>query len=199
MLSYLALGDSYTIGEQVILAEAFPAQTVHILQTQYHISFQQPQVIATTGWTTDELQAAIHQAKPPHHFDMVTLLIGVNNQYRGKSVENFAVEYEKLLDQAIAFAQGNADHVFVLSIPDWGVTPFAEGKDRGAIANEIDNYNQVKAQITEVKGCHFIDITPDSRIKGLQEKYLTPDKLHYSAATYTTWAQALAVAARKVY
>ena len=124
--SYLALGDSYTIGQSVLSSENFPSQTVQLLNQQNY-NFKSPEILATTGWTTDELQNNInnHVFTPP--YDFVSLLIGVNNQYRGRSVENYKPEFESLLKQAIQFAGGNTNRVIVLSIPDWGVTPFANG------------------------------------------------------------------------
>ena len=132
MYTYLALGDSYTIGEQVPMKENFPNQAVQLLRKQ-NIDVADPVIIATTGWTTDELAAAISEHNIAETFSFVTLLIGVNNQYRGRSVENYRQEYTQLLDKSIAFANGHAQNVFVLSIPDWGVTPFCRrprpGKD----------------------------------------------------------------------
>lgn len=147
MLTYLALGDSYTIGEQVPLKESFPYQTVQLLHKK-NIEVADPVIIAVTGWTTDELATSIREHNIKDTFSFVTLLIGVNNQYRGRDIENYKHEFAQLLNQAIAFAGGIANHVFVLSIPDWGVTPFAEGRDRQKIAREIDAYNNVNKEIT---------------------------------------------------
>ncbi|MEY2917305.1 MAG: hypothetical protein RIS73_1019, partial [Bacteroidota bacterium] len=124
--SYLALGDSYTIGEQVLPEENFPNQTTRLLRDV----ITTPEIIASTGWTTDELDAAIDAASILKYYDIVSLLIGVNNQYRGRPVKNFEIEFEHLLQRAIQFAGNMPSHVLVLSIPDWGVTPFADGKDR---------------------------------------------------------------------
>ena len=121
---YLALGDSYTIGESVAATERFPVQLAQTLK------MPEPQIIAKTGWTTDELNAAIDAADPKGPFDLVTLLIGVNNQYRGRDAEQYRGEFAALLKRAIRFAGGDAKKVIVVSIPDWGVTPFAEGRDR---------------------------------------------------------------------
>ena len=145
--TYLALGDSYTIGQSVLSSENFPNQTVQLLNQQNY-NFKSPEILATTGWTTDELQTNInnHVFTPP--YDFVSLLIGVNNQYRGRSVENYKPEFESLLKQAIQFAGGNANRVIVVSIPDWGVTPFANGRDRTQIAKEIDDYNAANRYIS---------------------------------------------------
>ena len=137
---YLALGDSYTIGESVPSAENFPHQLASAL------GLGEPQIIAKTGWTTDELNAAIDAANPQGPYDLVTLLIGVNNQYRGRDAEQYRGEFTALLRRAIGFAGGDASNVVVVSIPDWGVTPFAEGRDRAKIASEIDRYNAINRE-----------------------------------------------------
>lgn len=190
MLTYLALGDSYTIGEQVAYAANFPNQTVALLR-QHNIAIADPVIIATTGWTTDELQAAIREKNVQEKFSIVSLLIGVNNQYRGRSLENYQEEFTALLQQAIQFAHRNAENVFVLSIPDWGVTPFAEGKDRAQIAQEIDAYNHAAQTIADAHHCHFIDITDSTRVNGNNLLYLAEDQLHPSAEEYQIWAERL--------
>ena len=186
--SYLALGDSYTIGQSVLPSENFPNQTVQLLNQQNY-NFKSPEILATTGWTTDELQNNInsHTFTPP--YDFVSLLIGVNNQYRGRSVENYKPELESLLKQAIQFAGGKADHVIVLSIPDWGVTPFANGRDRAQIAKEIDDYNAANRYISEICKVNYVDITPDSREAATDLTLTANDGLHPSAKEYARWAQ----------
>lgn len=191
MYSYLALGDSYTIGEQVSSQDNFPHQAVSLLQKK-HIDVGEPVIIATTGWTTDELAASIREHNLVEKFSVVSLLIGVNNQYRGRPVENYRGELEQLVNQAIGFADGKAEHVFVLSIPDWGVTPFAEGKDRQKIASEIDAYNAAKKEITLAHKCHYIEITESTRKHGTDPAYLAGDGLHPSGKEYTVWAERLA-------
>ena len=188
MKTYLALGDSYTIGEKVLVEENFPNKTVALLNGKLSI----PQIIATTGWTTDELDAAITAANITTTFDIVSLLIGVNNQYRERTVNNFEIEFEHLLQRAIAFANNNSTHVVVLSIPDWGVTPFAEGRDREKIAREIDAYNLVCKIAAQKFNTHFIDITTAQRLDGNKEEFLAADKLHPSGKEYTKWAKRLA-------
>jgi lysophospholipase L1-like esterase len=191
MLTYLALGDSYTIGEQVPYTGNFPNQTVALLRKQ-NIEVSDPVIIATTGWTTDELLAAIREKALNETFSFVSLLIGVNNQYRGRTVENYQDEFIQLLTQAIHFANGHSDKVFVLSIPDWGVTPFAEGKDSAQIAVEIDAYNAAAKTITLSHKCHFIDITDSTRANGTKEGFLAEDKLHPSGKEYAVWAKRFA-------
>ena len=186
--SYLALGDSYTIGQSVLSSENFPNQTVQLLNQQDY-NFKSPEILATTGWTTDELQNNInsHTFTPP--YDFVSLLIGVNNQYRGRSVENYKPEFESLLKQAIQFAGGNANRVIVVSIPDWGVTPFANGRDRAQIAKEIDDYNAANKYISVIYKVNYIDITPGSREAATDLSLVAGDGLHPSAKEYAKWAQ----------
>lgn len=193
MYSYLALGDSYTIGEQVTLADSFPYQTIQSLRTGNGKSlFAAPEIIAKTGWTTDELSSAIDNTQLLPEYDIVSLLIGVNNQYRGRDVENYKEEYRRLLQRAIGFAGNNTDYVYVLSIPDWGVTPFAEDRDREQIKNEIDLYNSACKQITQELRCHYIDITDSQRVDGMHPAFLAADGLHPSGKEYAKWSGKLA-------
>ncbi len=193
MKTYLALGDSYTIGEGVLPEENFPNQTVVLLNNAANSSytFATPQIIATTGWTTDELDKAIDEANISKHYDMVSLLIGVNNQYRGRSLTNFKIEFEHLLQRAIQFANNTPSQVFVLSIPDWGVTPFAVDRDRKKIAAEIDAYNTVCKNGAKIFATHFIDITTTQRADGDKDAFLAADKLHPSGKEYAKWAKKL--------
>ena len=191
MYSYLALGDSYTIGEQVPMEENFPNQAVKLL-TERHFDVAKPVIIATTGWTTDELAASIREHNIKDTFSFVTLLIGVNNQYRGRSVDNYKDEFMQLLHTAISYAGGKANHVFVVSIPDWGVTPFAEGRDRQKIAAEIDAYNAAQKTIATAHQCHYIEITESTRVNGINPAYLAGDGLHPSGKEYAIWAERVA-------
>jgi lysophospholipase L1-like esterase len=185
---YLALGDSYTIGESVAPADRFPHQLAR------ELGIAEPQIIAKTGWTTDELNAAIDAANPQGPFDLVTLLIGVNNQYRGRDAEQYRGEFAALLQRAIGFAGGDAKKVIVVSIPDWGVTPFAEGRDRAKIASEIDRYNAINREEAARAGAKYVDITPISR--GGDPALVAEDKLHPSAKQYTEWVKLIAPVAR---
>lgn len=192
--NYLALGDSYTIGEGVAADKNFPNQLVSMLKEDYNISFEQPEIIAVTGWTTDELKAGIEERNPKGTFDLVTLLIGVNNQYRGRDVNEYKAEFEGLLDQAISFAGGNYKHVVVVSIPDWGHTPFAaeKGVDEQKVAVEIAMYNEAKQAVTLSKGVRFLDITGMTKTLAQDLSYLVEDQLHYSEKLYREWAECLA-------
>ena len=197
MKNYLALGDSYTIGEQVPPEASFPFQTVELLRRQ-GILVAAPRIIATTGWTTDELLTAIDAAKIRETYSLVTLLIGVNNQYRGRSVENYENEFSELLSLAVGFAGGNAKRVGVLSIPDWGVTPFAHDRDRQKIAREIDAYNEAAQRLTFAAAAHWIDITDSTRAHGTQKDWLAPDGLHPGQKEYAVWAGRLAKVAARI-
>lgn len=193
MYTYLALGDSYTIGESVPLPESFP----HLLAVQLAgkgLPVAVPQIIATTGWTTDELQAAIQAEKHAGPFDLVTLLIGVNNQYRGYAMDTYRKEFAALLDQAIGFAGGRADHVFVVSIPDWGVTPFgkASGRPVDQIAVEIDAFNALNREESERRQVSYTDITPGSRAAADDLSLVAADGLHYSGKMHALWASEVA-------
>lgn len=189
----LCLGDSYTIGEAVDAKDRFPSQLRELLKKQ-HYTFVEPEIIATTGWTTDELASAITEAKLNKHFDFVTLLIGVNNQYRGRNVEEYKKEFAELLQTAITFANGKKSHVVVVSIPDWGVTPFAAKDPRGKtqIGKEIDAFNTVAEKHCESQHIQFIDITPHSRKAEQDETLLTTDGLHPSGKMYAHWASKIA-------
>lgn len=184
--TYLALGDSYTIGESVNENERFPVQLTDKLKKN-GIEISAPLIIAKTGWTTDELMAAISDKNVKDTFNIVTLLIGVNNQYRGRSSESYRTELKQLIDIAISYAGGKKENVFVLSIPDWGVTPFAEGRDRKKIGEEIDEYNKVKKEECEKAGIKFYDITEISRMN--DASLTASDGLHPSGKQYSLWVE----------
>ncbi|RZK53050.1 MAG: SGNH/GDSL hydrolase family protein [Hymenobacter sp.] len=195
-ISYLALGDSYTIGEGAPTAGRWPVQLAALARPQ-GLALAEPDIIARTGWTTAELQEAIRAANNHQTYGLVSLLIGVNNQYRGQSVALYRTEFRALLATAIAFAGGQARHVVVLSIPDWGQTPFAEGRDRGQIAAEIDQFNQAAHEECQHADVAFVDITPGTRAAAGDEKQFVADGLHYTAAQMHNWAaQALPVVQR---
>lgn len=188
--SFLALGDSYTIGESVPIYANFPYQTVQLLR-QKGVGIHAPEIVAKTGWTTDELNLGIDKTLLAEKYDIVTLLIGVNNQYRGRPASIYAEEFEHLLQRAIRFAGGSAKHVFVLSIPDWGATPFAEGRDRIKIASEIDQFNAINQNIAKQYKVSYIDITPGTREVVTDPELVTKDKLHPSGKDYLRWARLL--------
>lgn len=185
-LTYLALGDSYTIGHGVDEAERWPVQLADQLRG-LGIPLADPLIIARTGWTTAELQQGITQRNRIGPFDLVTLLIGVNNQYRGRSAAEYREEFGALLDQSIAFAGGDPQRVIVLSIPDWGVTPFAAGRDRAEIAAEIDQFNAINRAAAADVGARYVDVTPISRRAAEDATLLATDQLHPSGAMYAVW------------
>jgi lysophospholipase L1-like esterase len=189
--TYLALGDSYTIGEAVSLDESFPYQLVQSLRKTGH-NFTAPEIIAKTGWTTDDLKKGIRKHVFLTSYDFVTLLIGVNNQYRGLDINEYALHFEQLLKQAIAFAGGENRHVFVLSVPDWSVSPFAGGKDQAAITQEISKYNLVNKNIAEEYKVQYINITLNNNSALLDEASFADDNLHPSGREYSRWAQMVA-------
>lgn len=181
----LCLGDSYTIGEGVAESDRWPVQLAARLRER-DIPCADPLIIAQTGWTTDELDAAITQAAPTGPFDLVTLLIGVNNQYRGRVVDEYREQFRGMLDRAIHFAGNRPGRVLVLSIPDWGVTPYAKGWDRNRISAEIDAFNTINRAETLAAGARYVDITPATRAFR-QTGLLVEDGLHPSARMYARW------------
>ncbi|MGN2248794.1 SGNH/GDSL hydrolase family protein [Frateuria sp. GZRe14] len=192
-LHYLALGDSYTIGEAVPATGRWPVQLVHQLRAR-GVAIDDPQIIAVTGWTTDELSAAMDAATFTPPYDLVTLLIGVNNQYRGRAAGEYRSQFSGLLRRAIALAGDRAAHVVVVSIPDWGVTRFAREQDRdpAQIARALDVYNAIARDEAGRAGTRWVDITPISR---RHPDLVADDGLHPGAAQYTLWTDAILPAA----
>lgn len=195
--TFLALGDSYTIGESVDLNERWPAQLVDSLNAR-DFNVARPHIIAVTGWTTNDLLNGINREKPQGPFDLVSLLIGVNNQYRGNSVESYRPDFQQLLQQAIALAGGDPRHVFVLSIPDWGVTPFAAYRDSQKIAQEIDAYNAANRDETLAAGAFYVDITGISRQAKTEPGLIAGDGLHPSGEMYREWVKVLLPVVEKI-
>ncbi len=195
---FLALGDSYTIGESVAEPDRWPVQVVHLLRETTGLDFAEPEIIAQTGWTTDELAAAVRETKPKGLFDLVTLLIGVNNQYRGRPVDEYREQFAALLATAIDLAR-DREHVIVLSIPDWGVTPFAEGQDRARIGAEIDAFNAVNREEATRAGTQYVDVTPVSREAAANPELVADDGLHPSGQMYRRWAEQVVAVAVGVY
>jgi len=191
--SLLCLGDSYTIGESVEVNENFPKQSVRLLNGDGY-DFAAPKIIAMTGWTTDELADAINKSGARDSFDFVTLLIGVNDQYRGRPVEEYKPQFEALLKRAIQFTNGQSSRVIVLSIPDWGVTPFAKDRNREKIAHQINSYNEVNKQLAVEYRVKYIDITPDFREAMSDPTLVAADGLHPSAKEYAKWAEKIYLA-----
>ena len=194
---FLALGDSYTIGEGVDADGRWPDQLAAALR-KAGSAIAAPEIVARTGWTTDELSAEMdkHVFHPP--YDLVTLLIGVNNQYRGRDVDNYRAEFRALLQRAIALAGQRPQHVVVVSIPDWGVTRFGQhsGRDTRQIARELDLYNAANADIAASLQVRYADVTAASRAGGDRADMLVGDGLHPSAGMYRRWVEAIEPQAR---
>lgn len=187
MKTYLALGDSYTIGESVPAVDQWGMQLAELLREE-DVAVSNPVTIARTGWTTSELASAIAAADPKPTFDLVTLLIGVNNQYRGQPLASYRTEFNELLQTSIRLAKGNPNNVLVLSIPDWGATPFGQGRNRQQITAEIEAFNSAAKELTQTAGVTFIDITPLTRKAADDLTYVASDGLHYSGKMHREWA-----------
>jgi lysophospholipase L1-like esterase len=190
--NYLALGDSYTIGEAVPVNEAFPFQTT-ILLKERNIQFNDPEIIAQTGWTTGDLLDALDNTPLKNkNYAFASLLIGVNNQYQHRSLDEYKSEFSELLDRAISYTGNIKNHVFVLSIPDYSITPFARNYDPAAIAREIDTFNAANKVISLNAGVHYINITPISREANIDPTLIAADGLHPSGLQYKKWSMMLA-------
>jgi len=194
---FLALGDSYTIGEGVDASERWADQLVRRLG-EVDVDVDLPEIVAQTGWTTDELDAALQEADVAGPYDLVTLLIGVNNQYRGRDAVEYSEGFFRLLDQAVVLAGGRSRNVVVISIPDWGVTPTGEGHNRAKVAAEIDVYNGLAKRVTRVRGARWVDITDLSRLASDNPAFTTQDGLHPTAAMYSLWVDRILPVAGEV-
>ncbi len=189
--TYLALGDSYTIGESVAEQERFPSQTVQIIRQQ-NIDIADPEIIAVTGWTTRDLLNALDNDPPKKNYSIVTLLIGVNNQYQGRPLDEYKTEFTELLLRAVSYARNRKEHVVVISIPDYSTTPFAQGSDTAKIAREINAFNAANRAIAINEGVAYIDITPISRDAKNDLSLTAADGLHPSGAQYKRWSELIA-------
>lgn len=189
--TYLALGDSYTIGESVAIHESFPYQIVQLLRKEgFH--FHAPEMVAKTGWTTFELAEHLLHQQLNTHYDFVTLLIGVNNQYRGLSLDEFEQDFAFLMNKALYYSNQHPEKVVVLSIPDWGCTPFAKEKDNKEISKAIDAFNEIIEKHCQSKNTHFVNITQQSREVKERVELLAKDELHYSGTAHLVWAEQVA-------
>lgn len=186
----LALGDSYTIGEGVALYDSFTYQTIQLLRKAGH-NFNAPEIIARTGWTTDDLKNAIRNTQLQTTYNYVSILIGVNDQFQGKNINDYATNLELLLKQSISFAANNPSNVFVFSIPDWGQTPFASGRNQQQITKEINEFNKVNESLALQYKAHYILITEEIK-DPMNLTFLAADQLHPSRKEYARWANRLA-------
>lgn len=196
-LSFLALGDSYTIGETVAPGLRWPVQ-LSVRLRGAGLSVADPRIIARTGWTTEELAAGMDAAGPMGTHDLVSLLIGVNDQYRGGDRAAYRVQFARLLDRATGLAGERPGGVLVLSIPDWGVTPFAAGRDREAIARGIDAFNAENLRESRRRGARYVDVTAISREAPGDPSLVADDGLHPSGAQYARWVEAVLPAATEI-
>ncbi len=200
-LKYLALGDSYTIGESVPPKLNFPNQLYRMANDE-GIQMESPRIIAKTGWTTDELIKGINEANEilpvSKDYDLVSLLIGVNNQYRGRSVQEFKNEFSGLVEKGLEFAVGKTENMVILSIPDWGVTPFASDRNRQQIAMEIDAFNEAVEQVAKSRQIHYIYVTKWSRQADTIPGLLAEDGLHPSGIEYERWSREILQVLKKI-
>lgn len=187
-LSFLALGDSYTVGTSELPENSWPLQFVQLMAKK-GVFINPPTILAGAGWTTDDLIAKINTSNLEPEYDLVSLLIGVNNQYRGLDIDLFKVQFKELLDKSVEIAGKNTSRVFVLSIPDWGVTPFARLKDKDRIQRELTAYNAIIEAETNKRGILFIEITKSSRQALWNKTLIASDSLHPSAKMYKDWAK----------
>ncbi len=187
--TYLALGDSYTIGQSVAEAARFPNQTAAWLKTN-GINLTVTDIIATTGWTTNSLQSALNVQNPVNH-DVVSLLIGVNDQYQTHDTTGYRQRFTLLLERSVQLAKGKKENVFVLSIPDYSVTPFAAGYDTARIRLEIDWFNAINKEVTALYNCAYLDITASTREARYDPSLIATDGLHPSGSEYKKWADRL--------
>ena len=195
-IRYLALGDSYTIGESVSSGDRWPNQLATLLETDGIRT--EVRIIARTGWTVKELWQGIQADPPQGTYELVTLLIGVNDQYRGYPLGGYREDFRSMLEKAIAYAGGKEGHVVVLSIPDWGVTPFAADRDRREIAQQIDEFNAVNREEAEKAGVHYVDVTAISREAVSDAALIASDGLHTSGRMYAMWAEKVLPVVRKI-
>lgn len=193
---FLSLGDSYTYGESIDPNDRWPVQTVKLLR-ENGTPFEDPVIIARSGWTTRDLLDALEQAQPKGPFDVVTLLIGTNNQFQGRSIEEYRKEFKEVLTKAISFAGGKPGRVIVLSMPDWSVTPYANRYDRAPISRDIDRFNAVNKEEATHANVRYIDINPGSKKAGNSPDLIAEDGLHFSGKLYAEWAKIVAAAVQK--
>lgn len=196
--AYLALGDSYTVGQGVPPSESYPVQTKNWLLQNGIAEMKDPLIIATTGWSTLNLQAAIETKNPAGPFDAVSLLIGVNDQYRRMDTAGYRTRFTQLLQKSISLADNKPSHVFVLSIPDYSVTPFGKNMDPERVSKEIDDFNAVNKQISLSFKVQYLDITPSTRLAAFDPTLICPDGLHPSGIEYKKWAERLGMMMKDV-
>lgn len=196
-ISYLALGDSYTVGTGINPERSWPYQLRDSLQS-HDIALQETEIIAVNGWTTTDLKNGISEAQPDSTYDLVSMLIGVNNQYQGMDIDIYRSEFRELLEQAIAFADSDTEHVFVVSIPNYGVTPFAESRNPDQIQQDIEMYNGIAREITSEYDIPFVNVTSISELAAQDSSLLASDNLHPSAKMYVMWVEEILPTVTKI-
>ena len=189
--NYLALGDSYTIGEGVSESDRWPVQLVEDLKNRGY-SIDSLNIIARTSWTTDELVLGLIETPTLPEYDLITIMIGVNNQYKGRSLKNFRDELKVLIELCLKMTAGDFSKVFLISIPDWGVTPYADRFDGSLIADEINAFNSEIIQVSQESNIRYIDVTEISRQAAQDSRLLVADSLHPSGLMYTKWVEKIA-------
>ena len=189
--SLICLGDSYTIGESVALHAGFPYQTIQLLRSA-GLHFHAPEIIAKTGWTSFELADHLIKQQLNESYDFVSLLIGVNNQYRGLDLESFSEDLSFLIKKAIHLTGGNSKQVFLMSIPDWTITTFGHSNKKNNTTNTIASFNEICKLLSTKNGCNFIDLTNHTNLAENDTSLLAEDGLHYSEKSYAYWAKELA-------
>lgn len=190
---FLCLGDSYTIGEGVAPDERWPELVARAL------SLPSPRVLATTGWTVRELLDAMDTTglwPARERYPAVTLLIGVNDQYRGHAPDATLADHREAFARAVRLAGDDPARVVAIAIPDWGVTPFAADRDRARIARELDALNAAQRAHVRAQGAHWVDVAELSRAHGDAPAYLAADGLHPGPRAYAVWAERIAPAVR---
>jgi len=195
--TYLALGDSYTIGESVLQEERFPVQLETVFK-QNGYKMDRTKIVAKTGWTTDELASGIKNETLATSYNLVTLLIGVNNQYRGRDSEEYRIQFKELLETAISFATNNPQNVIVISIPDYGATPFAASRNPEKIGKEIDLFNKINREETQYANARYVDITPISKQAKDKPELVAADGLHPSKEMYRLWVEQIFPKAKEI-
>jgi lysophospholipase L1-like esterase len=200
-LRYLALGDSYTIGESVAAEERYPMQVRRLLAEKDHLSCGEPEIIAVTGWTTGNLLEALPQAREEGGsgsvYDVVSLLIGVNNQFQGRSQAEYREQFELLLNKCILLAGNRPGRVVVLSVPDYSVTPFGREGDTALISSQIDSFNSINAELSRKYALKYVDVTAESRKALVDPSLIAGDGLHFSGKEYGIWARLMEPAIRE--
>lgn len=187
--SYLALGDSYTCGESVNADDRYPVRAAHLLIQNDKVPCQDPDILAVTGWTTGDLLNALLLFKTTQTYGIVTLLIGVNNQFRGYSQSQYQEQFTLILQRAISLAGDRPSHVLVLSIPDWSVTPFGRLRDTALNAAQIDSFNVINHSLALEYKVNYLDVTAESRKAAADPSLIAGDGLHFSAKEYEIWAR----------